>query len=160
MGTCRLPTGRVIHAAAATIRATSPPRTTRATTWSPTATVFAENPMVFPPLGLFYLWSCLERLGHRVALRDLSEDDLGRLPAAVAEVRRLRRDMVGSDDLLLGLFLLGRGPAYAALDGTGLGIARAGTLMRGSVTGRASTYIVVTAAGAAAILLYFAWRLA
>ncbi len=40
------------------------------------ATVFAENPMVFPPLGLFYLWSSLEKLGHRVAYRDLSEDDL------------------------------------------------------------------------------------
>jgi len=40
------------------------------------ATVFAENPMVFPPLGLFYLWSSLEKLGHRVAYRDLSEDAL------------------------------------------------------------------------------------
>jgi anaerobic magnesium-protoporphyrin IX monomethyl ester cyclase len=40
------------------------------------ATVFAEDPMVFPPLGLFYLWSCLEKLGHRVAYRDLSEDEL------------------------------------------------------------------------------------
>jgi anaerobic magnesium-protoporphyrin IX monomethyl ester cyclase len=40
------------------------------------ATVFAENPRVFPPLGLFYLWASLERLGHRAALRDLSEDEL------------------------------------------------------------------------------------
>ena len=45
------------------------------------------------------------------------------------------------------------------LDGTGMGIARTGTLIRASVTGRASTYIIVTAAGAAAMLLYFAWRL-
>jgi anaerobic magnesium-protoporphyrin IX monomethyl ester cyclase len=40
------------------------------------ATVFAEDPMVFPPLGLFYVWSSLEQLGHRVAYRDLSEDEL------------------------------------------------------------------------------------
>ena len=32
--------------------------------------------MLFPPLGLWYLWSVLERLGHDVGYRDLSEDAL------------------------------------------------------------------------------------
>jgi anaerobic magnesium-protoporphyrin IX monomethyl ester cyclase len=39
-------------------------------------TIFMDKPMVFPPLGLWYLWDSLERMGHQVAYRDLSEDTL------------------------------------------------------------------------------------
>jgi NADH-quinone oxidoreductase subunit L len=46
-----------------------------------------------------------------------------------------------------------------AFDGAGEGFARTGTWLRRAVTGRASTYIFATAAGAAFILTYFAWRL-
>jgi radical SAM superfamily enzyme YgiQ (UPF0313 family) len=37
---------------------------------------FLIDPMVFPPLGLWYVWSLLEGMGHEVAYRDLAEDDL------------------------------------------------------------------------------------
>jgi radical SAM superfamily enzyme YgiQ (UPF0313 family) len=37
---------------------------------------FLENPMVYPPLGLWYLWRLLEEMGHQVAYRDLSQDQV------------------------------------------------------------------------------------
>lgn len=37
---------------------------------------FLEDPMVYPPLGLWYLWSLLEQMGYAVAYRDMSEDVL------------------------------------------------------------------------------------
>jgi NADH-quinone oxidoreductase subunit L len=46
-----------------------------------------------------------------------------------------------------------------AMDGTGSAVARAGSLLRASVTGRASTYILATVAGAALILVYFTWSI-
>jgi NADH-quinone oxidoreductase subunit L len=46
----------------------------------------------------------------------------------------------------------------AAVDGTGAGLARSATFLRGAVTGKASTYITATVVGAAAIMFYFAWR--
>ena len=42
---------------------------------APKAT-FLEDPMVHPPLGLWYIWRLLEKMGHAVAYRDLSEDEL------------------------------------------------------------------------------------
>jgi NADH-quinone oxidoreductase subunit L len=44
-----------------------------------------------------------------------------------------------------------------ALDGFGSFLARTGTFLRTSVTGRASAYILATVIGAAAILLFFTW---
>jgi anaerobic magnesium-protoporphyrin IX monomethyl ester cyclase len=38
---------------------------------------FLEDPMVFPPLGLWWLWSILERAGHEVAFIDMAEHGLG-----------------------------------------------------------------------------------
>lgn len=37
---------------------------------------FLEDPMIYPPLGLWYLWRILETMGHEVAYRDLSRDEL------------------------------------------------------------------------------------
>lgn len=37
---------------------------------------FLEDPMVFPPLGLWWLWSILERAGHEVSFVDMSEHNL------------------------------------------------------------------------------------
>ena len=37
---------------------------------------FLEDPMVYPPLGLWYVWAELEKLGYEVDYRDLSEDEL------------------------------------------------------------------------------------
>jgi anaerobic magnesium-protoporphyrin IX monomethyl ester cyclase len=37
---------------------------------------FLEDPMVFPPLGLWWLWSVLEKAGHEVAFIDMSEHNL------------------------------------------------------------------------------------
>lgn len=37
---------------------------------------FLEDPMVFPPLGLWWLWSVLERAGHDVSYVDMSEHQL------------------------------------------------------------------------------------
>src|SRR5881409_1145841 len=34
---------------------------------------FLEDPMVFPPLGLWWLWSVLEQSGHDVSFIDMSE---------------------------------------------------------------------------------------
>ncbi|MBI5695932.1 MAG: NADH-quinone oxidoreductase subunit L [Nitrospirae bacterium] len=48
------------------------------------------------------------------------------------------------------------GAINRALDGIGDGLAWGGSMMRLSVTGRASTYIMATIVGAAAIILYFA----
>jgi anaerobic magnesium-protoporphyrin IX monomethyl ester cyclase len=38
--------------------------------------IFLEDPMVFPPLGLWYLWPILERAGHEVSFIDMSQDNL------------------------------------------------------------------------------------
>lgn len=45
----------------------------------------------------------------------------------------------------------------AAVDGSGISVGRLGTLIRASVTGRASSYITAVVAGGAAILAYLAW---
>ena len=37
---------------------------------------FLEDPMVFPPLGLWWLWSVLEQSGHDVSFIDMSEHNL------------------------------------------------------------------------------------
>ena len=37
---------------------------------------FLEDPMVFPPLGLWWLWSVLEQDGHEVSFIDMSENNL------------------------------------------------------------------------------------
>jgi radical SAM superfamily enzyme YgiQ (UPF0313 family) len=37
---------------------------------------FLEDPMVFPPLGLWWLWAVLERQGHEVSFIDMSEFNL------------------------------------------------------------------------------------
>jgi anaerobic magnesium-protoporphyrin IX monomethyl ester cyclase len=37
---------------------------------------FLEDPMVFPPLGLWWLWSILEQEGHDVSFIDMSENNL------------------------------------------------------------------------------------
>lgn len=37
---------------------------------------FLEDPMVFPPLGLWWLWSILEQAGHKVSFIDMSENNL------------------------------------------------------------------------------------
>jgi anaerobic magnesium-protoporphyrin IX monomethyl ester cyclase len=37
---------------------------------------FLEDPMVFPPLGLWWLWSVLEQDGHEVSFIDMSEKNL------------------------------------------------------------------------------------
>src|ERR1044071_6113436 len=37
---------------------------------------FLEDPMVFPPLGLWWLWSVLERAGHEVSFIDMSERNI------------------------------------------------------------------------------------
>ncbi|MBI5147800.1 MAG: B12-binding domain-containing radical SAM protein, partial [Parcubacteria group bacterium] len=37
---------------------------------------FLEDPMVFPPLGLWYLWPVLEKAGHDVDFIDMSQRDL------------------------------------------------------------------------------------
>ena len=37
---------------------------------------FLEDPMVFPPLGLWWLWSVLEKAGHEVSFIDMSEHNL------------------------------------------------------------------------------------
>jgi radical SAM superfamily enzyme YgiQ (UPF0313 family) len=37
---------------------------------------FLEDPMVFPPLGLWWLWSVLEQAGHEVSFIDMSEHGL------------------------------------------------------------------------------------
>ena len=37
---------------------------------------FLEDPMVFPPLGLWWLWSVLEKEGHDVSFIDMSERSL------------------------------------------------------------------------------------
>jgi len=37
---------------------------------------FLEDPMVFPPLGLWWLWSVLEQAGHEVGFVDMSEHNL------------------------------------------------------------------------------------
>ena len=37
---------------------------------------FLEDPMVFPPLGLWWLWSVLEQHGHEVCFIDMSEHNL------------------------------------------------------------------------------------
>ncbi len=37
---------------------------------------FLEDPMVFPPLGLWWLWSILEQSGHEVSFIDMSEHNL------------------------------------------------------------------------------------
>jgi anaerobic magnesium-protoporphyrin IX monomethyl ester cyclase len=37
---------------------------------------FLEDPMVFPPLGLWWLWSILEQAGHEVSFVDMSEHNL------------------------------------------------------------------------------------
>ncbi len=37
---------------------------------------FLEDPMVFPPLGLWWLWSVLEQSGHAVSFIDMSEHNL------------------------------------------------------------------------------------
>lgn len=37
---------------------------------------FLEDPMVFPPLGPWYLWPILERAGHEVNFIDMSQDNL------------------------------------------------------------------------------------
>jgi radical SAM superfamily enzyme YgiQ (UPF0313 family) len=37
---------------------------------------FLEDPMVFPPLGLWWLWSILEQAGHEVSFIDMSEHNL------------------------------------------------------------------------------------
>ena len=37
---------------------------------------FLEDPMVFPPLGLWWLWSVLEQTGHEVSFVDMSEHNL------------------------------------------------------------------------------------
>ena len=39
-------------------------------------TTFFEDPMVFPPLGLFYLRAVLQKQGHQVDFVDLSEYDV------------------------------------------------------------------------------------
>jgi len=44
-----------------------------------------------------------------------------------------------------------------SFDSAGTGLAKAGTLLRASVTGRASTYILAVLAGAAAIMVFFTW---
>lgn len=37
---------------------------------------FLEDPMVMPPLGLWYIWNLLEKMGHTVAYRDMAVNDL------------------------------------------------------------------------------------
>jgi len=37
---------------------------------------FLEDPMVFPPLGLRWIWSALEKSGHEVSFIDMSEHNL------------------------------------------------------------------------------------
>ncbi len=41
---------------------------------------FLENPMVFPPLGLWYIWTILEEMGHEVSYIDTSVDDYQEIP--------------------------------------------------------------------------------
>jgi len=41
---------------------------------------FLTDPMVYPPLGLWYIWTVLEELGHEVAYRDTSEDKYNSIP--------------------------------------------------------------------------------
>ncbi len=38
--------------------------------------VFLEDPMVFPPLGLWYLWPVLEKAGHEVDFVDMSQRNI------------------------------------------------------------------------------------
>ena len=62
------------------------------------ATPFLVDPFIHPPLGLWYLWSTLERYGHEVGFFDLNADSLptgydaylvsGTTPQA-AEIRKL-----------------------------------------------------------------------
>lgn len=37
---------------------------------------FLEDPMVFPPLGLWWLWSVLDQAGHEISFIDMSENNL------------------------------------------------------------------------------------
>ncbi len=41
---------------------------------------FLTDPMVYPPLGLWYIWSALEDAGHEAAYRDTSMDEYKTIP--------------------------------------------------------------------------------